>query len=160
MPPQYEAFGTLFALSNVLETLGNHILGELTTKQWFLLAVLTTFFTQPPSLGELADKLDQSHQNVKQLALKLQAKGFLNMAEDPKDRRVIRLWPTKHLEVYEEEHRAENQALIEALFNGIAEDESAVFCSTILKLYANAKNIANTIRKTAGADDKEDIRNE
>lgn len=69
-------FGGLFLVSNRLETIGNEFLGELTTKQWFFLAVLFTFFTEPPTLSQLSQFMGSSHQNLKQIALKLEKRGL------------------------------------------------------------------------------------
>lgn len=44
-----------------------------------------------PSISEVAAQTGTSHQNVKQIALGLQRKGFLDIVEDPQDKRVRRL---------------------------------------------------------------------
>ncbi len=91
---RYHIFGMLFLLSNKLETLGNNFLGELTTKQWFFMLILMNFFKEPPTLSELALEMGTSHQNAKQIAIKLEEKGFLVVKKDTKDKRVLRLTPT------------------------------------------------------------------
>lgn len=72
---EYLLFGALLAYGNRLQALGDGFYREVTTKQWFLLACLE-LFEAPPTLGELADAMGCSHQNTKQLALKLAAKQY------------------------------------------------------------------------------------
>ncbi|MDU5117998.1 MAG: MarR family transcriptional regulator [Clostridium botulinum] len=97
---RYHIFGMLFLLSNKLETLGNNFLGELTTKQWFFMLILMNFFKEPPTLSELALEMGTSHQNAKQIAIKLEKKGFLVVNKDIKDKRVLRLTPTNKIREY------------------------------------------------------------
>ncbi|EPS47353.1 MarR family transcriptional regulator [Clostridium botulinum CFSAN002369] len=97
---RYHVFGMLFLLSNKLEALGNNFLGELTTKQWFFMLILMNFFKEPPTLSELALEIGTSHQNAKQIAIKLEEKGFLVVKKDTKDKRVLRLTPTNKIEKY------------------------------------------------------------
>lgn len=97
---RYHIFGMLFLLSNKLETLGNNFLGELTTKQWFFMLILMNFFKEPPTLSELALEMGTSHQNAKQIAIKLEKKEFLVVNKDIKDKRVLRLTPTDKIREY------------------------------------------------------------
>ena len=113
---RYLAFGLLFTASNRLETVGDHYLGELTAKQWYLLLVLTTFFDRPPTLTQLAGQMGSSRQNVKQLALKLAAKGFVELVDDPRDRRALRVRPTPRLAAYQQRRQAQDAAFIDRLF--------------------------------------------
>ncbi len=75
-------FGSLFLLATTLDTVGDRFLGDLTTKQWYLMAMLGTFFAEPPTIGELAERMGTSHQNVKQIARRLEEKGFLDLERD------------------------------------------------------------------------------
>lgn len=89
-------FGALFSAANGLQVLLDRELAPygLTAKQWYLSAVIDTFFETPPTLKAVAAIMDNSHQNVKQVALKLQEKGFLELRPDERDGRVTRLWLT------------------------------------------------------------------
>ena len=64
-PAPYVLFGSLLAMGNRLQAAGDRFYDEITTKQWFVLAVLENF-SAPPTLGELARGVGSSHQNVKQ----------------------------------------------------------------------------------------------
>ncbi|HII83756.1 MAG TPA: MarR family transcriptional regulator, partial [Methanobacterium subterraneum] len=49
---------------------------QITTKQWLMMIVMANAFRNPPSMQEVADALSTTHQNVKQLATRLEARGF------------------------------------------------------------------------------------
>ena len=134
---RYLIFGSIFSMSTKLETIGKDFLGELTTKQWFLLLNLTTFFDEPPSISELSEQMGTSHQNVKQIALKLQEKGFLRIKRDEFDNRTSRLEITDMIERYNDDHREANNQFIEKLFDGINPDELKEFLSVTMRLLEN-----------------------
>ena len=100
LDPVKAVFGSIFLVSNRLETVGNRFLGELTTKQWFLLAVVDTFFSEPPTLTEVAQLIHISYQNIKQIALKLEQKGFVQLHRAPRDRRAWHIHVTERAREY------------------------------------------------------------
>lgn len=61
-------------------------------------ALLQCVQAQPraPSMGVVAQVMSMTHQNVKQIALALQRKGFLDIVTDDADRRTRRLVLTAH----------------------------------------------------------------
>ncbi len=63
----------------------------ITTKQWFLLIIVMTLFDSAPGIKELAKRMGSTHQNVKQIALKLEAKGLVRLLSDSQDGRVVRI---------------------------------------------------------------------
>ena len=62
---------------------------DLTTQQGFLLTIVGA--KQRPSLGEVAEVMSTTHQNVKQIAIALERKGMLHIVTDESDGRVRRL---------------------------------------------------------------------
>ncbi|CAN5875481.1 hypothetical protein BH11PSE8_BH11PSE8_20580 [soil metagenome] len=64
-----------------------------TTQQAALLQFIEAQ-TTAPTIGSVAAGLSMSHQNVKQIALALERKGFLKIEVDSNDRRVRRLTTT------------------------------------------------------------------
>ena len=61
----------------------NYIIGRslaadnITTKQWLMMIIMVKAFESPPSMQEVANALSTTHQNVKQLATRLEDRGFL-----------------------------------------------------------------------------------
>ena len=70
-------FGSIFILSNRMDTLLQREFNRfnITTKQWFLSVIIDNLFDNPPTMKEAAKEMGCSHQNVKQVALKLEQKG-------------------------------------------------------------------------------------
>ncbi|WP_040197451.1 MarR family winged helix-turn-helix transcriptional regulator [Candidatus Soleaferrea massiliensis] len=130
-------FGCLFLLSNKLQTIGNEFLGELTTKQWFLLLTMTNLCEQPPTIGELAGLMGCSHQNTMQIARKLQEKGFLRITKDLKDQRALRVQSTDRWRQYCNERREQDDRFVDTLFDVLDETELDVMRRCVLKLYDN-----------------------
>ena len=138
---RYRIFGMIFLLSNRLETIGNTFLGELTTKQWFFMLTLTSFFETPPTLSQLANQIGTSHQNSKQLAIKLQEKGFLSIERDEKDNRVIRIVPTEKFEGYVKIRQNKDDSFIEDLFKVLTKLEIQGLDNTLIKLVDSIEDI-------------------
>jgi DNA-binding MarR family transcriptional regulator len=122
-----DAFGGVFVLAGHLTRPTDEGLADwgLTTRQWLLLAVLARGFPgRAPSLTEAAAAYGTSRQNVKQVALGLEARGWLRLAPDPRDGRTIRLELTDRVRIFDEpEGRDRGRALIEAAFDGLTCDE-------------------------------------
>ena len=122
-----DAFGGVFVIAGHLTRLTDDGLADwgLTTRQWLLLAVLTRGFPgRAPSLTEAAEAYGSSRQNVKQIALGLEARGFLRLVPDARDGRATRLEITDRVRIFDEpEGRARGRAVIEAAFDGLTRDE-------------------------------------
>ncbi|MDU6877348.1 MarR family winged helix-turn-helix transcriptional regulator [Clostridium tepidum] len=140
---RYHIFGMLFLLANKLETLGNNFLGELTTKQWFFMLILMNFFKESPTLSELANEMGTSHQNTKQIAIKLEEKGFLVMEKDTKDKRILRLTPTNKIQKYIKLRENKDHFFIEKFFNILTKEEIKNIYESFTKLLNNIKSIEN-----------------
>ena len=123
MEPSYLLFGTIFALENRLQVLGDRLLKEITAKQWFGLVVLGLFGEKAPTLGELAEEVGSSYQNVKQIALKLEKKGYVTLESDKSDRRKCLVRPTRQWFELGEKYNAPSTRFMEQLFAGIPQEE-------------------------------------
>lgn len=77
----------------------------ITIRQWMLLLMIQEEFRNHlPTITEAAEKFGTSRQNTKRLALELQKKGFLLLANDPEDHRIYRIALTgKHRKFMEGE---------------------------------------------------------
>lgn len=145
----FEIFGKIFFLSNRLEYLGDNELRKdgLTTKQWQLIAVTGKYFTYPPSVSEVAEVLSTTHQNIKQIALKLHEKGFISIEKDEKDRRVLRLRLTEKNREYWESKSDEDIEFINSLFSALTEKEIQELYILLNKLEENIDLRYNEINK-------------
>ncbi|MDW7675780.1 MAG: winged helix DNA-binding protein, partial [Bacillota bacterium] len=81
------------------------------------------FFNEPPTLTEVAQAMGSSHQNVKQIALKLHQKGFLEMVKDEKDRRATRLRLTEKCYAFWQNRENEDLRFFNMLYEDFSETE-------------------------------------
>ncbi len=90
-------FASMLLIANKMDTLLERSLSKynITAKQWFMLIVTVNAFKEAPSIKEIAEVMGSSHQNVKQLALKLEAKGMVMLEKDKKDLRATKVILTK-----------------------------------------------------------------
>ena len=130
-------FATLFSTSNRLQTIGDTYLGDVSTKQWFLLACVKFFGSENPTLSQLSPLMGSSRQNIKQLALKLETKGFLTLFTDPQDSRAIRLSITPTCDTYWKKREKQDEAFISSLFSGLSDEELTTATKVLQKLEQN-----------------------
>lgn len=118
-------FGSLFLLANKLQVIMDRELVkyDLTAKQWFLTAVIEEFFDKPPTLSEVAEVMGSTHQNVKQIALKLEKNGFVEIVKDPQDRRANRLIFTEKSKAFWENRQDESVTFLRELFSDLNAEE-------------------------------------
>jgi DNA-binding MarR family transcriptional regulator len=123
-----EAFGSLFVIMAHLSRRADRELADLglTTRQWLLLAVLTNALPgSRPSLSEAAEKYGSSRQNVKQVALGLEARGFVRLVPDPADARTTRIELTDKVRVFDEPQMLERtKNMLGDAFAGLTPDET------------------------------------
>lgn len=134
-------FGALFVVSNRLDTILEREFNKfgMTTKQWFLSIVIDRLFDQPPTIQQVARAMGSSHQNVKQLALKLNNKGLLKMEKDERDTRATRLSLTEEGHSLWEKVRMQRDTFNEKLFDGINDQELKTVRNVMEKLRTNVE---------------------
>ncbi|MBN1924260.1 MAG: hypothetical protein JW798_00360 [Prolixibacteraceae bacterium] len=136
-------FGLILFIAQHWTINGDSILNEkigITTKQWMLLIILIKHFeSEQPTISQAAKAFGSSRQNVKQVALSLQGKGFLNIQQDKKDSRIQRIVLTGRHKPYFEglENEQWQQNFIDSLFEGFTDEELEKLNSLVEKLKKN-----------------------
>ena len=102
---------------------------------------LTTFFESPPTLSQLANQMGTSHQNAKQLAIRLQEKGFLIIKKDERDNRALRIFSTKKIEEYVEMRQNKDHNFIEDFFRVLKNNEIQELDKILFRLMDNIHDI-------------------
>lgn len=117
--------GFIFVGANRMDTLLQREFQafDVTTKQWFLSIVIDNLFDEPPTIKEVAREMGSSHQNVKQIALKLEQKGLLVLDKDQQDARVTRLRLTENSYSFWGKMREEGTTFTQSLFKGISKND-------------------------------------
>ena len=132
---RHAAFGAVFVVAQHLDRLGDVALAPLglTTKQWLLLAVVEHGFAgRRPTLTEAAALYGSSRQNVKAIALGLEAAGYLCIERDPGDRRALRLVATERTAVFATpEWRAREAAFFAFAFGDLEPGEVAALAGLL-----------------------------
>lgn len=131
-------YGSLFLVGNKLQVLGDNYLRSsgITTKQWLLTVMLAYNKDKNPTLTEMAEFIGSSRQNVKQLALKLEEKGFIRIEKDSKDSRILRLINTEKNQEFWESRNSEDIKFIIELFKTLTLDEIDSLVSSLDKLFS------------------------
>ncbi len=137
MDIRYALFGTFFAFHNRLQATGDAFYEEITCKQFFLIICLQLFGENAPTLKELAAVMGSSHQNVKQIADKLERSGFVKTEKDAEDRRKIRVYSTPKLQELNEKYEKRSQEFMEHFYAGIAQEELQTVYKVMTKLEEN-----------------------
>ncbi|MGL4108926.1 MarR family winged helix-turn-helix transcriptional regulator [Clostridium sp. LP20] len=128
-------FGGIFVFSNRLQIIGDSFLGEITTKQWLLLIGISEFFKdEAPTLSQVGEIIGSSRQNVKQLALKLEEKGFIKIE---KDKRALRLHLTDKLQSYSENRGDRDLEFLNNVFSGVSKEDLIIIFKGMNKFNDN-----------------------
>lgn len=139
MPPQAFLLGLLSAFENRYQASADAFLKEITWKQFFAI-ICINLCKGAPTINELSEVMRSSHQNVKQILLKLEKKGFVSMMTDEKDRRKQRIMVTDAAGKFLEENDNNGQQsryIIERIFGGIGEKDLMTTIQTIMKMERN-----------------------
>ena len=143
MPPQAFLLGLLSAFDNRYQAAADKYFKEITWKQFFAI-ICINLCKESPTLNDLSEVLGSSHQNVKQILLKLESKGFVSMKTDEKDKRKQRFFVTDKCRKFMEENDNQSRTsaqVVEQIFEGIDEKNLAVTIDTIIKMERNLKKI-------------------
>ncbi len=114
---------------------------HITTKQWLMLIILGNVFSSPPSMQEVAEAMSTTHQNVKQLAIRLENRGLLKIARDPQNRRISRLKITEECQEFWKKRKTTDIKSIKDLFNGLNAEEVKILFEIMIKLEYLSKNL-------------------
>ena len=143
MPPQPFLLGLLSAFDNRYQAAADAYLKEITWKQFFAI-ICINLCKEPPTLNELSDVMGSSHQNVKQILLKLEKRGFVSTTPDEKDKRKQRIFVTDKCRAFLEQNDNNGQQsryVIGRIFNGINEKSLQTTIQTIMKMERNLSEL-------------------
>ena len=143
MPPQPFLLGLLSAFDNRYQAAADRYFKEITWKQFFAI-ICINLCKEAPTLNDLSEVMGSSHQNVKQILLKLEKKGFVATVPDEKDRRKQRIYVTDACRDFMERNDnndRQSQYFIGRIFDGIDEKSLQTTIQTIMKMERNLSEI-------------------
>jgi DNA-binding MarR family transcriptional regulator len=120
---------------------------QITTKQWLMLIVIGNAFNHNPSMQEVADAMSTTHQNVKQLATRLETTGFLKIERDTKNKRILRLKVTEKSEEYWKTRETEHAKSIAEYFKELEDSEVISLFKIMGKLEKISGNLYQEAKK-------------
>lgn len=136
MDDRYFLFGLLNAFANRLQTVGDTFFEEVSWKQWLVLIGIN-LYEEPPTMNEVSQVIGSSHQNVKQILIKLEKLGFVELYTDEKDRRKVRIRLTAKMDELDKKYQDARVNFMSKLFEGISEEDIAITKKTLLAIEEN-----------------------
>lgn len=138
MSRSFFMIGLMNRFNNQFQALADATFEELSWKQVFFLNCVT-LFGEPPSIKDMADLVGCSHQNAKQILLKLEKGGFVIMEQDENDRRRQRIRVTQKAEAFRREFDEPSRRVMERIFAGVDAEELETTIRVITQLDNNLR---------------------
>ena len=138
IPSEYFLLGLLSAFENRFQAITDNIMKEISWKQFFAI-ICVNLCKEPPTINDLSEILGSSHQNVKQILLKLEKKGFVQFQEDKLDKRKQRISITKECLKFCEKNNETSSQIMQKMFEGISQNDIKTTINTLTKMDDNLK---------------------
>lgn len=136
----YFLIGLLSAFDNRFQAMADSMMKEISWKQFFAI-ICINMCNEKPTVKELAEIIGSSHQNVKQILLKLEKKGFVSITADESDKRKQRIVLTDYCKDFCNKNDKTSVIIMEKLFKGISEEQLQATIKTIIQIEDNLKEI-------------------
>ncbi|MBR4915190.1 MAG: MarR family transcriptional regulator [Clostridiales bacterium] len=136
IPSSYYLLGLLSAFENRFQAMADSMMKEISWKQFFAI-ICINMCKEAPTIRELSEVLGSSHQNVKQILLKLESKGFVEFREDEGDKRKQRIVLTKKCQKFCEKNNEMSMQVMAKMFEGVSERDIKTTIKTITKIEKN-----------------------
>lgn len=136
----YFLLGLLSAFENRFQAVADRTMEEISWKQFFAI-ICINLCTEKPVIKELAEIMGSSHQNVKQILLKLEKKGFVKILTDEHDRRKQRVELTAYCKEFCQRNEDMSNAIMKRMFAGVKEEQLQNTIQTIIQIEDNLKEI-------------------
>ena len=133
-------------LSNLLQNVMDMGMDDITSRLWLPLMILGRCETAP-NLNQLAEKCGIVRQSAKQLVDKLSEKDLIRIEKADGDRRNISIVITDKGRNWGENNLDRNVQFVNNLFDGVAEEEIAVFAEVQQKLIRRLEEMKEQMRK-------------
>lgn len=133
--------GLLSAFDNRYQAKADNFFEEISWKQFFAI-ICINLCKEKPTVKELAEIMGSSHQNVKQILLKLEKKGFVHITVDENDKRKQRIELTDYCRSFCEQNDELTMSIMKKMFDGISDEQLQITIQTIIQIEDNLKNLA------------------
>lgn len=134
----YFLLGLLSAFDNRFQAIADKLIKEISWKQFFAI-ICINLCKNPPTIKELSDIMGTSHQNIKQILLKLEKKGFVTITLDREDKRKQRIILTEKCLDFCKKNDNNSDTFVQSMFYDISEEQLYITIQTIIKMEDNLK---------------------
>ena len=132
----YFLLGLLSAFENRFQAVADNAIKEISWKQFFAV-ICINLCKEKPTVKELAEIMGSSHQNVKQILLKLEKKGFVHITVDEKHKRKQRIELTDYCREFWAKNDEMTTMAIGKMFEGVSTEQLQVTIQTIMHIENN-----------------------
>ena len=139
-PSSYFLLGLLSAFENRFQAVADGTMKEISWKQFFAI-ICINMCKEKPTVKELAEIMGSSHQNVKQILLKLEKKGFVSITIDENDKRKQRIELTDYCREFCAKNDEMTMRIMKKMFEGVSEEQLQITIQTIIQIEDNLKEI-------------------
>lgn len=140
----YFLIGLLSAFENRFQAVADSVMREISWKQFFSI-ICINLCKDHPTVKELAEIMGSSHQNVKQILLKLEKKGFVRITADERDKRKQRIELTDYCREFCIKNDEMAMGIMKKMFSGISEEQLQATIQTIIQIEDNLKGIRENV---------------
>ncbi len=136
-------FGTLMMVTNQMKTVLDQDLKEygVTAAQLYMSMLVQYLNNGEPTIKEVAHQMRSSHQNIKQIALKMSDKGLIELKTDVKDKRVTRLSLTPESDAFWKQIEPKAFSFMDGMFKGINEEQKSMMKDSIILIINNLETM-------------------
>lgn len=132
--------GLLSAFDNRYQAKADSFFEEISWKQFFAI-ICINLCKESPTIKELAGIMGSSHQNVKQILLKLERKGFVDILVDEQDKRKQRVVLTEKTREFCDSHEEGSEKVVQGIFQGISQEQLQITIQTIMQMENNLEKV-------------------
>lgn len=132
--------GSIFMLANRLQTMGDRISGEITSKQWFLLMMISNLPPDPP-ISRVAQVVGSSRQNVAKMLEQLEKKACVVLQTHPQDHRSRTVRLTEKSRGLLAQISRVGTEFIEQMFDGVSPEQIVCTKQVVLQLFNNLEEM-------------------
>lgn len=145
MGADFFLIGLINRFNNRFQAATDALFEELSWKQAFFLSCVR-LFEEAPTIKDMAQLLGCSHQNAKQLLLKLERLGFVAVQQDTADLRKQRIHLTEKAAAFMNKYAAPSAAAMDAIFADIRPEDLQTTIQVLLALDGRLKQYQEELK--------------
>ena len=136
----YFLIGLLSAFENRFQAAADSTMKEISWKQFFAI-ICINLCKGEPTIKELSEIMGSSHQNVKQILLRLETKGFVAISPDECDKRKQRITLTDYCREFFLKNNEMSTNIMKRMFSNITDEQMLMTIKTIIQMEENLKGV-------------------